>query len=91
MLLAFNERPCGRDASIDRCRPRRLRVAVREPVSKFHIAFFLCVSVFMKPFSDQIKLFANCFKNSCVDCFSGLVRLRCSRTVGCGHIKANDL
>jgi hypothetical protein len=67
-------------------------VVVREPVSKLHIAFFVCIGVFMKPFSDQIILFANSIlKTHCVDCFSGLVHVRCSRTVGGVQIKAKDL
>jgi hypothetical protein len=95
VLLAFKEQPCGSDASIGCCRPR-MRVAVREPISKSHISFCVCVcvcvSVLMKPFSDQIKLFANSsLKTHCVECFSGLVHVRCSRTVGGGQIKARDL
>jgi hypothetical protein len=39
--------------------------------------FFVCASVFLKPFSEQIKLFANrIFKSHCVDCFARLFHVQ---------------
>lgn len=53
--------------------------------------FFLCVGVFMKPFSEQIRLFANSIlKTPCVDCFQDSFTYAV-HVVGCVQINAKDL